>query len=60
MAGDMKIRHLADATIDAYTYHVGRFAEFLGKELADVAQWQALEAASALLTPDINVSGRRK
>lgn len=36
MAGDMKIRHLADATIDAYTYHVGRFAEFLGKELADV------------------------
>lgn len=35
MAGDMKIRHLADATIDAYTYHVGRFAEFLDKELAD-------------------------
>ena len=30
MAGDMKIRHLADATIDAHTYHVGRFDEFLG------------------------------
>jgi integrase/recombinase XerD len=29
MAGDMKIRHLAQATIDAYTYHVGRFADFL-------------------------------
>jgi len=33
MAEDMKIRHLAQATIDAYTYHVGRFAEFLGKDL---------------------------
>lgn len=29
MAGDMKIRHLAQSTIDAYTYHVGRFADFL-------------------------------
>jgi len=34
MAGDMKIRNLAQATIDAYTYHVGKFAEFLGKPLA--------------------------
>jgi site-specific recombinase XerD len=34
MADDMKIRHLANATIDAYTYHVGRFHEFLdGKQL---------------------------
>jgi len=24
MADDMKIRHLAQATIDAYTYHVGK------------------------------------
>jgi integrase/recombinase XerD len=31
MAGDMKVRHLAQATIDAYTYHVGRFADFLGE-----------------------------
>ncbi len=31
MAGDMKIRNLAQATIDAYTYHVGKFAEFIGK-----------------------------
>ncbi len=30
MAGDMKIRNLAQATIDAYTYHVGKFAEFIG------------------------------
>lgn len=35
MAEDMKIRHLAPATIDAYTYHAGRFAEFLGKPLAE-------------------------
>jgi site-specific recombinase XerD len=33
MAGDMKIRHLAPATIDAYTDHAGKFAEFLGKRL---------------------------
>ena len=33
MAGDMKIRNLAQATIDAYTYHAGKFAEFFGKSL---------------------------
>lgn len=33
MVGDMKIRHKAQATIDAYTYHVQRFARFLGKPL---------------------------
>lgn len=33
LAEDMKIRHLAQATIDAYTYHVGKFAEFFGKPL---------------------------
>jgi len=33
MVGDMKIRHKAQATIDAYTYHVQRFAQFLGKPL---------------------------
>ena len=32
MAGDMKIRNLAQATIDAYTYQVGKFAEFIGKK----------------------------
>jgi site-specific recombinase XerD len=32
MADDMKIRHLAQATIDAYTYHVGKFAAFIGQE----------------------------
>ncbi len=35
MAGDMRIRHLAPATIDAYTYHVGRFADFIQKPLGD-------------------------
>jgi integrase/recombinase XerD len=30
MAGDMKIRNFAQATIDAYTYHVSRFERFIG------------------------------
>ena len=30
MADDMKLRNYSQKTIDAYTYHVGRFAEFLG------------------------------
>ena len=29
MADDMKLRNFSQSTIDAYTYHVGRFAEFL-------------------------------
>ena len=33
MADDMKLRNYSQKTIDAYTYHVGRFAEFLGKSL---------------------------
>jgi site-specific recombinase XerD len=36
MAGDMKIRNLAQATIDAYTYHVGRFADFVQQPLDEV------------------------
>jgi hypothetical protein len=35
MAGDMKVRNLSQSTIDAYTYHVGRFAEFLGRSVAE-------------------------
>ena len=31
MADDMKLRNFSQSTIDAYTYHVGKFAEFLGK-----------------------------
>jgi hypothetical protein len=31
MADDMKLRNFSQSTIDAYTYHVGRFSEFLGK-----------------------------
>jgi integrase/recombinase XerD len=31
MAEDMQLRNLSPKTIDAYTYHVGRFAQFLGK-----------------------------
>ncbi len=31
MVGDMQLRNLADATIDAYTYHVDKFCQFFGK-----------------------------
>lgn len=33
LAEDMMIRNMAEATIDAYTYHVRRFADFTGKPL---------------------------
>lgn len=33
MAGDMKLRNMSPRTIDAYTYHVGRFAGFYGRDL---------------------------
>jgi len=33
MAQDMKIRNMADATIDSYTYHAKRFHQFLYKPL---------------------------
>ena len=31
MVGDMQLRNLADATIDAYTYHVDKFCQFFGR-----------------------------
>lgn len=36
LAEDMKIRNMADRTIDAYTYHVRRFADFTKKPLDQV------------------------
>lgn len=33
LAEDMKIRHMAGATIDAYTYHAKRFGDFIKKPL---------------------------
>ena len=33
LAEDMKIRNMADASIDAYTYHAKRFADFIKKPL---------------------------
>ncbi len=33
LAEDMMIRNLADTTIDAYTYHVRKFADFIKKPL---------------------------
>jgi site-specific recombinase XerD len=32
LADDMTIRNLAAATIDAYTYHVDKFDQFLGEK----------------------------
>jgi len=31
MADDMKLRNYSQSTIDAYTYHLGKFSQFLGK-----------------------------
>ena len=35
MAEDMLLRNLAQKTIDCYTYHIGRFAKFIGKPVED-------------------------
>ena len=35
MAEDMLLRNLAQKTIDSYTYHIGRFAAFIGKPVED-------------------------
>ena len=40
MAGDMRIRNLAQRTIDAYTYHVERFAKHFGKPLEELGPEQ--------------------
>ncbi|MEZ6130374.1 MAG: hypothetical protein R3C59_16950 [Planctomycetaceae bacterium] len=37
MADDMKLRNFSQATIDAYTCHVGRFAEFPGRPLEEAS-----------------------
>jgi integrase/recombinase XerD len=37
LAQDMKIRNLAAATIDAYTYHVDKFEQFLGSKKIEQA-----------------------
>lgn len=37
MAQDMKIRNMADSTIDSYTYHVGRFHKFVYKPLENAS-----------------------
>ena len=36
MAGDRRVRNLAQPTIDAYTYHVERFAKHFGKPLDEL------------------------
>ena len=35
MADDMKLRNYSQKTIDTYTFHVGKFAKFLGKSPLD-------------------------
>ena len=36
MAGDMRVRNLAQRTIDTYTYHVERFAKHFGRPLDEL------------------------
>lgn len=36
MAGDMRVRNLAQRTIDTYTYHVERFAQHFGRPLDEL------------------------
>jgi hypothetical protein len=36
LAEDLMIRNMAETTIDAYTYHVRRFYDFIGKPLDTV------------------------
>jgi hypothetical protein len=36
LAEDLQIRNMAETTIDAYTYHVRRFAGFIQKPLEQV------------------------
>ena len=43
MVGDMQVRNLAEATIDAYTYHVHKFCQFFDQP-AD--QWGQKRFAS--------------
>ena len=38
LAEDLMIRNMADATIDAYTYHVRRLADFIKKPLDRVTR----------------------
>lgn len=38
LAEDMTIRNMAEATIDAYTYHVRRFADFIKKPLGQATR----------------------
>ena len=33
LAQDLKIRNMAERTIDAYTYHAGKFADLINKPL---------------------------
>ena len=40
MAEDMQLRNMSQSTIDAYTYHVGRFAVFPGRSPEDVRSFQ--------------------
>jgi hypothetical protein len=38
MAGDMCVRNLSQRTIDAYTYHVDRFARFFDVAVHSVSR----------------------
>lgn len=43
MAGDMRIRNFANATIDAYTFHVDKFCQYFGKTADELGPEQIRE-----------------
>ena len=56
MVGDMQLRNLADATIDAYTYHVDKFCQFFGKPAdqlgpEEIRQYQLFLVNEKQVTP---------
>jgi hypothetical protein len=57
MADDMKLRNFSQSTIDAYTYHVGKFAEFLGKSPLEAT---ANETGGMRLEPGGQTKARRQ
>jgi len=58
LAEDLMIRNMADATIDAYTYHVRRFADFIQKPLDRVTPEDVRRPADEYLptAPELNPS----
>ena len=50
MAEDRLLRNLAQKTNDSYTYHIGRFAQFIGKPVEDATPEHVLKYLARYLT----------